>query len=120
MTHEKQQEPLHVHSHLGEMSAWPAWLLGWPTMAKAGQRRGGLNASQSIEAGKGGDLLTRHQVNTFGLGAEMRWRGDARLRALSHPLSPVTHYKCAVSLFLFFSPCLLHTINLGLSPLSPF
>lgn len=26
MTREKQQEPLHVHSHLGEMSAWPAWL----------------------------------------------------------------------------------------------
>lgn len=26
MTREKQQEPLHVHNHLGDVPAWPAWL----------------------------------------------------------------------------------------------
>lgn len=82
MTREEQQEPLHVRSHLGEMSARPAPLWVWPIRAKGSGGTGGgaeCKSEESLEEGKGGDLLTHHQVNTLGLGAEMRWRGDAGL-----------------------------------------
>ena len=75
-----------------------------PIRVKPGRLGEGLSGSlkKVQRQGKGGDLLTHHRVNTFELGSRDEMERWCKLTALSPQLSPVTHYKCASSLSLWF------------------
>lgn len=63
--------------------------------AGGGELRG-RKYEERVAARRGGNLITQHHANTLGLGDKMERR--CGLTALSPTLSPVTHYKCALSL----------------------
>lgn len=70
MTHEKTAGGSPRPPPHGRESTWFGPLQGksWATKSRTERK-----SEESIEAGKGGDLLTRHQLNAFRLETERRY-----------------------------------------------